>query len=218
MALARAHLALDAAERAGELLDPLLAPALPYRIEAVHARVRWAQAQLAQGRTAASLEALAEAVNLAQYEGVIGPFVTAGGSISPLLQRLRDIGGLHPGFTRDLLGALESAAGWELPGTVRIERRPPLANTAAERGRWPYSREERREEMRDGRCHRIPGAGTRGTITRTPRLGRPFRGPADGITFSAAVTGSGPTTVARGRRQGAARRASPPTPDPGPGR
>ena len=111
MALARAHLALDAAERAGELLDPLLAPALPYRIEAVHARVRWAQAQLAQGRTAASLEALAEAVNLAQYEGVIGPFVTAGGSISPLLQRLRDTGGLHSGFTRDLLGALESAAG-----------------------------------------------------------------------------------------------------------
>ena len=55
--------------------------------------------------------ALAEAVNLAPYEGVIGPFVTAGASISPLLQRLRDTGGLHPGFTRDLLGALESAAG-----------------------------------------------------------------------------------------------------------
>ena len=111
VALARAHLALDAAEYVGELLDPLLDPALPHRIEAVQASVLCAQAQLALGRDAACMAALAEAVNLAQREGVSGPFVTAGASISPILERLRDTGGAHPGFTRDLLSAIESAAG-----------------------------------------------------------------------------------------------------------
>lgn len=104
--LARAHLALDGADQVVGLLDPLLDPALPYAIQAVQARVLLAQAYLARSREPACLAVLAEAVDLARHERVIGPFVTAGESLSPLIARLGDIGGSDRDFTRDLLAAI----------------------------------------------------------------------------------------------------------------
>ena len=111
LVLARAHLALDATERTMDLLDPMLEPDLPYRTQAVQARVVRAQAQLAQGLDVASTAALAEAVNLAEHEGVIGPFVTAGASIVPLLERIRNSGGRHRDFSREVLAVIAAGPG-----------------------------------------------------------------------------------------------------------
>jgi hypothetical protein len=98
-----------------DLLDQMLEPDLPVPhpggAVAVQARVVRAQAQLAQGRDAACIAALSEAVDLGEHEGVIWPFVIAGASIAPLLERIRNSGGRHQDFTGEVLAAIAAGPG-----------------------------------------------------------------------------------------------------------
>jgi LuxR family maltose regulon positive regulatory protein len=103
--LAKAQLALRRPELLAGLLAPLLTPGLPYLAPAVEARVLLAVAADRQRRDSAALAAIAEAIDLAQAEGVRRPFLDAGPAAAALIGRHRHVIATHLDFTVQLLPA-----------------------------------------------------------------------------------------------------------------
>ncbi len=103
--LAKAELALGRPHLVNGILDPLLDPDLPFLAPAVGARVLISVAAARQNRDTAALAAMTEAIDLAQPEGLLRPFVDAGPAAARLIARYRQVVSGHPDFTRDLLPA-----------------------------------------------------------------------------------------------------------------
>ncbi|HEY5882525.1 MAG TPA: LuxR C-terminal-related transcriptional regulator [Nakamurella sp.] len=96
--LARAWLALGEPGTALQLLEPLRQSALPYLVEAVDARVLAAVALGRRHRTTAALEAITEAIELAEPETLIAPFVRAGSAVTEMIVQYRHVTGVRHDF------------------------------------------------------------------------------------------------------------------------
>ena len=103
--LAKAHLALDNLEVLPSLLAPVTQPNTPYLGPAVDARILLAVAADRQHRDTAALELVTEAIDLAQPEGLVRPFLDAGAGLVGLITRHRNVIARHLDFTQQLLVA-----------------------------------------------------------------------------------------------------------------
>jgi LuxR family maltose regulon positive regulatory protein len=101
--LAKAHLALGRPDLLDELLAPLLEQGIPYLGPAVEARILFAVAAERQHRDSAALAAMTEAIDLAQPEKLVRPFVDAGPPAAALILRHRHVTSRHLDFTEHLL-------------------------------------------------------------------------------------------------------------------
>lgn len=101
--LARARLMLDQPDAAMDLLDPTPTLALPYRGTVVEARILTAVAADRMHRDTAALAAIAEAIDLAQDDGIRRPFRAAGQRTAGLVARHRHLVARHLDFTRTLV-------------------------------------------------------------------------------------------------------------------
>lgn len=101
--LARAHLALGQPQTALDELEPVLDPAVPYRTQAVWAQILRAVAAGRLHRTAAALEAITTAVDIAQPEGLALPFISTGKGDR---RGPRTTPARHLDFTAEILGAI----------------------------------------------------------------------------------------------------------------
>ena len=104
--LARARLALGEPGPALQLLEPLWQSALDYLVEAVDARVLAAVALGRLHRSTAALEAIAEAIELAEPETLIAPFVRAGSAVTEVIVQYRHVTGRQHDFTDVILRAI----------------------------------------------------------------------------------------------------------------
>ena len=103
VALGQANLALGRPERLSALLGPLTAPDVPYRGPSVEARILLALAAERQHRDTHALALISEAIDLAEPEGLIRPFLDAGPEASGVINRHRHVVARHLDFTRHLL-------------------------------------------------------------------------------------------------------------------
>ena len=108
MVRARAQLALDRPDLALDALTPLLAGRIRYLVSAVELRVLAAVAHQRMRRPAAAAAMFAAAVQCAEPEGVVGPFVHAPAEGAALLARYRQTG---PPDQREFLNGLLETAG-----------------------------------------------------------------------------------------------------------
>jgi LuxR family maltose regulon positive regulatory protein len=102
----RAHLALGRPETALDVLRPMLGDWRPFLPQGVEARILAASAMHTMGRLSDALGAVAEAVGLAEPEGLVGPFVAGGFPVSQLLARFRMVERGHRPFTDQILAAV----------------------------------------------------------------------------------------------------------------
>ena len=100
--LAKAHLALGRPELLPALLDPVTGAPPVFLGPAVEARILLALAADRQRRDTAALTLITEAIDLAQPQGLIRPFLDAGASVTALLSRHRSLVGRHLDFTQQL--------------------------------------------------------------------------------------------------------------------
>jgi LuxR family maltose regulon positive regulatory protein len=103
--LARAHLALDEPKLALVQLEPMLASPT-YRVQTVEALILTSIAAGQLHQTTAALDAFTEAVDLAQPDGIVRPFVIAGSHVPALLTQHRRVVARHLDFTNTLLTAI----------------------------------------------------------------------------------------------------------------
>lgn len=103
--LARAHLAMDQPQLVASLLDPLLASPT-FRVQTIEALILTAVASGQLHQTTAALDAFTKAVDLAEPDGIIRPFVTAWSPVSALLTQHRRVVGRHLDFTHDIASAI----------------------------------------------------------------------------------------------------------------
>ena len=96
--LATIQLALGKITTAEELLQPLLRPASPYRESAVAARLLQALVADRKHRDAEASKAVAAAIDLAQPEEIVRPFVTNDPRVGRLLERHQHLDGRHEAF------------------------------------------------------------------------------------------------------------------------
>jgi len=101
--LGRAHLTLGHPDRLASLLGPLTGPDVTYLGPSVEARILLALVADRQHRDTAALELITAAVDLAEPEGLIRPFLDAGPAAGRLITRHRHVVARHLDFTRQLL-------------------------------------------------------------------------------------------------------------------
>ena len=111
VALGRAHLALGHPDRLSSVLGPLTRPDVTYLGPSVEARVLLALAADRRHRDTAALELLTDAIDLAEPEGLIRPFLDAGPAAGRLITRHRHVVARHLDFTRQLLTRAPGPAG-----------------------------------------------------------------------------------------------------------
>jgi LuxR family transcriptional regulator, maltose regulon positive regulatory protein len=102
LVLARAHLDVHEPGPAFEMLEPLTEPASPFRAAAVEALVLSAVAAERQHRDSAALRLLARAVDLAEPERILRPFLDVGAEGRALIARYRHVIAEHGEFTAQL--------------------------------------------------------------------------------------------------------------------
>jgi LuxR family maltose regulon positive regulatory protein len=125
---AKALLMLDQPATALDLLDPMLASSVPYRVSLVEANVLAAVAADRMNRATAALTAITRAVDFAHDAGITRPFLAAGPRVPALLSRHRHLIARHLDFTQTLTTA--SAAD---SATVDAAAPPPPPEPLTER-------------------------------------------------------------------------------------
>ncbi|HEY5882551.1 MAG TPA: LuxR C-terminal-related transcriptional regulator [Nakamurella sp.] len=123
--LARCLLVQDDPAAALQLSTATLPACAAYLTVAVHARVDAATAAQRLRRDGRAIELLTEAVDLAAEPGIIGPFLAAGESMGPLLDRHRTLVARHTDFTTAIRQALphpESPAQAAADGPILTDR------------------------------------------------------------------------------------------------
>jgi LuxR family maltose regulon positive regulatory protein len=103
IALGRTHLALGRTELLPELLRPVIESGASFLGIAVEARILLALAADREHRDTAAITQLTEAIDLAEPEGMIRPFLNAGPPLRSLIVRHRHIVARHLDFTQELL-------------------------------------------------------------------------------------------------------------------
>lgn len=101
--LAKAHLALGDLGALPALLNPLIRPDSAYLGPAVDAGILMAIAADRRHRDTAALAGITEAVDVAEREGTVRPFIDAGPAVTGLLNRHRNVVARHLEFTARLL-------------------------------------------------------------------------------------------------------------------
>ncbi len=101
--IGRANLALGNPSRLPSLLAPLTGPTFPYLGPAVEARILLALAANREHRDGAALDLLTEAIDLAEPEGLISPFLDGGPVLLGMITRHRHVVAKHLDFTGGIL-------------------------------------------------------------------------------------------------------------------
>jgi hypothetical protein len=103
--LARAHLAMDQAHLVRKLLEPLIDNEFDATFlgPAVDTRILLALAAARENRDNSALTLSTEAIDLAQPEGLLQPFLDGGRPAVSLVARNRQVGARHRDFTSQLL-------------------------------------------------------------------------------------------------------------------
>jgi LuxR family maltose regulon positive regulatory protein len=100
VALGRTHLAAGRTDLLPALLGPLTEPGVPFLGPVVEARILLSLAADREHRDTAALTQLTEAIDLAEPENMIRPFLDAGPALRGLLARHRNVIARHHDFTR----------------------------------------------------------------------------------------------------------------------
>lgn len=118
VALAKAHLAMDQPHLVRKLLEPLIDNEFDATFlgPAVDTRILLALAAARENRDNAALTLITEAIDLAQPEGLLQPFLDGGRPAAILIARHRQVGARHRDFTSQLL-TTSSAGGGSSPAT-----------------------------------------------------------------------------------------------------
>ena len=114
----RAHLDLEEPGPAVEMLEPLIEPRSPFLAVAVEALILSAVAAERQHRESAALRSMARAVELAEPECILRPFLDAGPEGRTLLARYRHVIAEHTDFTAQLTAARPTEADRPAAGPV----------------------------------------------------------------------------------------------------
>lgn len=125
VAVGRAQLAGGRTDLLPELLGPLTEPGAPFLGPAVEARILLVMAADREHRDTAALAQLTEAVDLAEPENMIRPFLDAGPELRGLILRHRHVISRHLDFTRPILAEATMPAptvGMEPAGEHLTER------------------------------------------------------------------------------------------------
>ena len=104
--LAKAQLEQDQPGRALETVGPLLHSSGPYLMQSVEARIIASLAAERLRHRSAALTTLTQAIDLAQPEGIINPFLTTGPAMRELIGQHRQVVARHLPFTQQLTAAL----------------------------------------------------------------------------------------------------------------
>ena len=124
IALGRTHLSLGRSDLLPALLRPVIESGASFLGLAVEARILLAQVADREHRDTAALTQLTEAIDLAEPENMIRPFLDAGPPLRSLIVRHRHIVARHLEFTQELLvpQALPEAKETGLSGEHLTER------------------------------------------------------------------------------------------------
>jgi LuxR family maltose regulon positive regulatory protein len=119
---ARAQLALGQPQTALEQLKPITGSAPAYLVHTVDALVMTAIALGRTHHTTGGLDAITTAIDLAQPEGILRPFTTAGFSIVEVVVQYQHLTARHSDFTDQILHAVTPAAARERVPLGRFEQ------------------------------------------------------------------------------------------------
>jgi LuxR family maltose regulon positive regulatory protein len=101
--LARARLALKQLPAAADLIEPLLQPGMTYREPTIIAYLLRAVVAERDRHESGAIAALTAAIDLAQPEGIIRPFLLFGDGVTQQLMRYQTLDGPHRMFVTELM-------------------------------------------------------------------------------------------------------------------